>query len=141
MIPPICGLTFTSLRGSIFPVIIVVFFTSFISGVNSLYTISLGCDFCHRNTKVPMKIKAMMVAIISFLYFFILFVFFRCFVVSIFEGSLFIPHGINRFDAHGTCRWGKSCQHTHQTDHQGSDDGCPEADLEVCLQDAILCIA
>ena len=88
MMPEIWGFTFTSLRGSILPVMMVVFFTPFISGVNSWYTMSSGSDFCQRNTNVPMNTSAIMAATISLLYFFIFLLFFsmfRYFDVSMFR--------------------------------------------------------
>ena len=45
MMPLIWGFTFTSLRGSILPVITVVFMMSVVTGVSSLYSMGAGCDF------------------------------------------------------------------------------------------------
>ena len=44
MMPEIWGLTFTSLRGSIFPVTTVVLRMSICFGSNSLYSTGFGCD-------------------------------------------------------------------------------------------------
>ena len=71
MIPLIWGFTFTSLRGSILPVTMVVLRKSITFGVHTSYSTVFGRLCIHRKTNVPMNTKAMTPATINLRYFFI----------------------------------------------------------------------
>ena len=53
----------------------------------------------------------------------------------------FVPHGVNRFDAHCTQRRRKSCQNTEQRKQKHCADSCPEAYLEVRIDYSVSSIA
>ncbi len=68
MMPEICGFTFTSLRGSMRPVITVVFFRSLTLAVSSVYCSGWGCDLAQRNTNVPTNTMAISTATMIFFF-------------------------------------------------------------------------
>ena len=98
MMPRICGLMFTSSRGSMAPVTTVTFCREVRTTVSSSYSTVSGRDFFHRCQKVPRKTRAMAPSTMYLMYFFI---------SSLFFVFSFVPHRIHGLDLH---RAGGRCQ-------------------------------